>query len=83
MRKLFGKMTITYAAKTYTWELNGTVETQPYTVVTREGDCIGLKTRSPLKKDEDEVYRICFVGDDEYWVQTSVSDIVECFRRIR
>lgn len=83
MRTLFGKMTITYTATNHTWELDGTVETQPYTVVSRDGDCIGLKTRSALKKDQDEVYRICFVGDDEYWVEVTWSDVVECFRRVR
>jgi hypothetical protein len=83
MRKLFGKMTITYTATTFTYDLNGTVETLPYTVVSRNGDCIDCKTRGVIKKDEDEVVHICFVGADEYWVETSFSDVVECFRRIR
>src|SRR5688572_19032933 len=38
MRKLFGKMKVTFTDKTVTTEFDGVVETQPYQVVKRDAD---------------------------------------------
>jgi hypothetical protein len=81
LRKLFGKMKLTYSAKTVTSELDGTVDTQPYQIVRKEGDAIVVKSWSALSK-KDEEYRINFVGPDTYWVEVPQFSLTECFRRI-
>jgi hypothetical protein len=40
IRKLFGKMKITYTDATVTIELNGVVDTQPYQVVSKDGESV-------------------------------------------
>jgi hypothetical protein len=50
LRMLFGKMTVTYTATTVTSDLDGTVETQPYQVVSKDATSVQIKSPSPLLK---------------------------------
>ena len=82
MRELFGKMKVTYTDATITTELNGVVDTQPYQVVSRDGDSVVVKSWSALSK-KDEQWRLRFIGSDTYWVDVEQFALSECFRRIR
>jgi hypothetical protein len=82
MRKLFGKMKITYTDATITTELNGVVDNQPYQVVSRDGESVVVKSWSALSK-KDEQWRLRFIGSDTYWVDVEQFALSECFRRIR
>lgn len=81
LRTLFGKMKVTYTETTITTDFEGKVDTQPYQVVSKDGDTIMVKSWSALSK-QDEVYRIRFVGTDRYWVDVERFAMSECFRRI-
>jgi hypothetical protein len=82
MRKLFGRMKITYAATTFTTDLDGTVETHPYQVVSKDAESVVVKFRFSLT-NKDELFRIRFVGADTYWVDVEQFKLSECFRRIK
>lgn len=82
MRKLFGRMKLTYTADTITTELDGPPDTQPYQVVSKDGDSVVIKSWFALSK-KDEQFRIRFVGNDTYWVDVEQFSISECFRRIQ
>ncbi|MFL5329022.1 MAG: hypothetical protein ACJ8C4_08905 [Gemmataceae bacterium] len=81
LRKLFGKMTITYDKKTYTSNLEGTVDTEPITIVSKDSDSVSIKVKWALDNSE-KVIRIQFVGSDIYWVEIPGFDMRECFRRV-
>jgi hypothetical protein len=81
LRMLFGKMKVTYTATTVTSDLDGTVETQPYQVVSKDATSVQIKSPSPLLK-KDEVFRIRFVGPDTHWIDEPHFQVSECFRRI-
>jgi hypothetical protein len=84
MRKLFGKMRITYTARDLTSELSAVVETQPYQIVSKDGESVTIREYSPLEK-KDVVVRIRFVDADTYWVDVSneLFSLSECFRRVK
>lgn len=82
MRKLFGRLKVTYTDKTLTTDLDGKVETHPYQVVRQEGDSVVVKSWSDLSKKDEEV-RIQFVGNDTYWVHVPQANLRECFRRVK
>jgi hypothetical protein len=82
MRKLFGKMTITYAAKTYTTEFDGKLDTQPYQIVSKDRDSVVLKSWSPIENKEVQ-FRIRFTDSGTYWVDVESFAISECFRRVK
>src|SRR5262245_42353374 len=42
LRQLFGKMKITYTATTFTTDMDGTVETEPYEIVKKEATSVML-----------------------------------------
>ncbi len=82
LRPLFGKMKITYTETTITIDFEGKVDTQPYQILSEDGDTITIKSWSAFSK-QDEVYHIRFVGSDRYWVDVEQFAMRECFRRIR
>jgi hypothetical protein len=83
MRKLFGKLKITYTARDLTTDLNGVVETLPYQVVSKDAESVTIREYSPLEK-KDVVVRIRFVDADTYWIDVSneLFSLSECFRRV-
>ena len=82
MRNLFGKMVITYAAKTFTTDFDGKLNTQPYQVMSKDRDSVVLKSWS-FTANKDEQYRIRFTDSDTYWVDAEAFRISECFRRVK
>jgi hypothetical protein len=82
MRKLFGKMKITYTSRDMTVDLDGVVETQPYQVVSRDAESVSIREYSPLEK-KDVVVRIRFVDADTYWIDVETFSFSECFRRVK
>jgi hypothetical protein len=88
LRKLFGKLRVTYTHTTYSTELDGTTKTNSYevlgkdkhSVVTRELD------RKPFPLDGIELSEftvIQFDGPDSYWLCTKIGHIREHFKRVR
>ena len=82
LRKLFGKMIITYAAKTLTTELDGKLDTQPYQIVSKDRDSIVLKSWFAIS-NKDEQFHIRFTDSDTYWVDVEGFQVSECFRRVK
>lgn len=84
LRKLFGKMTITYTARDLTTNFDGTIETQTYQVVSKDAESVTIRTYSPFEK-KDATLRIRFVDADTYWVDESNEyfSFSECFRRVK
>jgi hypothetical protein len=90
MRKLFGKMKITYTTTTITSDFDGVVESQSYQVLSKDGDSIVVKYGfGPSNQEEEfrirfvgDTFRIRFVGGATYWVDTPKFNISECFKRI-
>jgi hypothetical protein len=81
MRKLFGRMKITYTKTTLTTDFDGSLDTQPYQVVSKDRDSVVIKSWFALSK-KDEQFRIRFIGSDVYWVDVEQFALSECFRRI-
>jgi len=80
LRKIFGRVKVTYTATTLTSDFDGVVETQPYQVVRKDRDSVVIKTRSPISKAEEE-FTIRFADSDTYWI--AAGQIMECLRRMR
>jgi hypothetical protein len=85
LRKLFGKLRITYTPTAYTTELDGVTESNPYEVLGRDRLSVVIREvptkPSPLELTEFTV--IHFDGPDAYWLYTKVGDIQEYFKRVR
>ncbi|MFO0810321.1 MAG: hypothetical protein U0746_16990 [Gemmataceae bacterium] len=82
LRQVFGKMKVTYTAKTVTVDFDGDVDTQPYQVVEKGIDIVVLKHWSKESK-KDEQFRIRFDDADTYWIDVPIFGIRECFRRVK
>ena len=63
LRKLFGKMKITYTDKMFTTELDGVVNSQPYQVISKDATSVVIKTKPDLL-NQDGLVRIRFIGND-------------------
>ena len=82
MRRLFGRMKVTYTETTATTDFDGNLDTQPYQVISKNEDSVVIKCWSAFSK-KDEQFRIRFVGSDTYWVDADQFAFSECFRRIK
>jgi hypothetical protein len=83
LRKIFGKLRVTYTETSYTTDLDGVKETTPYEVLGRDRTSVvirDLETR-PLTPTEFDV--IFFDGPDSYWVYAKLGGIQEYFKRVR
>lgn len=89
LRKLFGKLRVTYTATTYSTELNGTTETHKYEVLGKDKYSAVTRTveRKPSPLDDvmgrSEFTVIHFDGTDCYWVYAHDGGIREYFKRVR
>ncbi len=83
LRQIFGKTKVTYAAKTLTVNFaDGTTDTQPYRVVSRDAESVVVGWFfQPAKKDE--LFLIVFESADVYWLDVPGLQMRECFRRVR
>lgn len=87
LRKLFGKLRVTYTPTTYTAELDGAITTGEYEVLGK--DKVSVVTReverkpSPLDAFELSDFTVIhFDGPDSYWLHTKIGDIREYFKRV-
>jgi hypothetical protein len=88
LTSLFGKLRVTYTNLTYTTELDGHVETAPYTVLGLDEHSVVIRDDSVQIPDLDVLEmstfsKIHFDGSDAYWVITEIGGLTEYFRRIR
>jgi hypothetical protein len=85
LRRLFGKLRITYTTTTYTTELDGGTRSSRYEVLGRDKLSVVVRevepNSSPLEVTEFAVLH--FDGPDLFWVYTKVGGIREYFRRVR
>jgi hypothetical protein len=93
LRKLFGKLRITYMDRTFTTELNGQIEIRKYRVLGRDKQSVVIRELDPqpsldkllgpnIFTWESEFTVIQFDGPDAYWVHERVGDIREYFKRV-
>lgn len=87
LASLFGKLRVTYADATYTTELDGHIETAPYTVLGVDKNSAVIRDDSARNPDLDVLEmstfsKIHFDGPDSYWVFTEIGGLTEYFRRI-
>lgn len=85
LRKIFGKLRITYNKTTYTTALDGVTESNRYEVLGRDRLSVVIRdveaTPSPLEVTEFAV--IQFDGPDSYWLYSKMGGIAEYFKRVR
>jgi hypothetical protein len=85
LRKLFGKLRVTYTGRTCTTELDGVTESSRYEVLGRDKLSVVIREietkLSPLEVTEFAV--IHFDGPDSYWLYTKIGSIREYFKRVR
>lgn len=88
LRKIFGKMPITYTGDTLTSEFDGTVETSRYEVMGKDASSVAIRDLddkpSPLDGifELSEFHVIHFEGPDSYWLDSELGQIREYFRRL-
>jgi hypothetical protein len=82
LRKLFGRLRITYTATSLMTDLDGVQETERYQVVSQDGDSIVIREWFPASKKKEQQVRIRFIDKDTYWVDVEQFEISECFRRV-
>lgn len=85
LRKLFGKLRITYTETTYTTELNGVTESNRYEVLGRDKHSVVIREINPKPPilEVTEFGVIHFDGPDCFWVYTEVGGLCEFFKRVR
>jgi hypothetical protein len=89
LRKLFGKMRVTYTPTTYTTELDGTTASYTYEVLGKDKQSVVIHEvgRKPSPLDGvvalSEFAVIHFDGPDSYWLYTQIGGIREYFKRVR
>jgi hypothetical protein len=81
MRKLFGKMKVTFTANTVTTDMDGEFDTQPYHVISQAADSVTIKEYVAGKKGYF-VVRMRFEDADTYLVDAKLVNLAECFRRV-
>ena len=85
LRRLFGKLKITYTATTFTTELNGVTELNPYEMLGRDQHSVVIRELGPKPQgleDLSEFTVIYFEGPDVYWLHTQLGGVREYFKRI-
>ena len=89
LRKLFGRMRITYTPATYTVELGGTNDSHRYEVLGKDKHSVVIREvgRRPSAMDglfaQSEFSVIQYTGPDSYWLYTQIGGIREYFKRAR
>ncbi len=87
LENLFGKLKVTYTDTTITTELDGFVETIPYTVLGFDDHSVVVRNDSPPDPnmaifEMSSFSKINFDGEDSYRVTTEIGGITECFIRV-
>jgi hypothetical protein len=84
LRKIFGKLWVTYGDTACTTELDGVVESNRYEVLGRDKQSVVIREirPKPLPLELSEFVVIHFDGPDSYWLYTEIGGIQEYFRRV-
>ncbi|MDB5385192.1 MAG: hypothetical protein JWM11_838 [Planctomycetaceae bacterium] len=88
LRNLFGKLRVTYAATTYTSELDESVNTYSYQVLGRDRHSVVISDaankESPLDFLELSTFTVIhFDSPDSYWLNSEAGGMREYFKRVR
>ena len=85
LRKLFGRLRVTYYPTTYTTELDGVTESCRYEVLGRDKHSVAVREidPKPWPLELSEFTVIQFDGPDSYWLYTQIGGIREYFKRVR
>jgi hypothetical protein len=89
LRKLFGKLRVTYTSTTYTTELDDVTESHQYEVLGVDKHSVVIRevNRKPSPVDTifdpTEFTVIQFEGPDSYWLYSRIGCLRECFKRIK
>jgi hypothetical protein len=88
LRKLFGKLLVTYTPTTFTTELDGATQEYKYEVLGKDKHSVVIREIEPKPTPLDalnlsEFTVIQFDGPDSYWLYTSIGGIREHFKRLR
>ncbi len=88
LRKLYGKLRITYTGGTYTSDFDGSTETTRYEVLGKDDRSVVIGEIDPKPSELDEILQmsrftvIHFEGPDAYWIHVQHTDTREYFRRV-
>ncbi|WLD12547.1 hypothetical protein [Planctellipticum variicoloris] len=90
LRTLFGKLRVTYAAKSCTTEFDGTTDTRRYEVVAKDPSSVVIRDVDPapspleaLGLNLSKFAVLHFEGPDTYWLDSESGQYREFFRRVR
>jgi hypothetical protein len=87
LRKIFGKLRLTYTASVVKSEMNGTAETEKYEVLGKDKRSVVIrvprKTELPEALEGSEFTLIHFDGPDSYWIYIPLVNMREYFKRVR
>ena len=85
--KLLGKLKVTYNARICTSDMNGFVETIPYTVLAKDTNSVVIRDDSspnPIMASlgTSKFSTIHFEGNDAYWIMSEIGGFREYFSRV-
>jgi hypothetical protein len=85
LRKLFGKLRVTYTSTAFTTELDGVTESGRYEVLGRDKRSVVIREveSKPSLLEVSEFTVIYFDSPDSYWLYTKIGDVQEYFIRIK
>lgn len=81
LRKVFGRMSITYRNNRFTTEKDGVIETGTYRILSKRRKLAVIKVR-PVGAFKGQVFKIRFSAEDTYWVYLDEPGAWECFRKV-
>jgi hypothetical protein len=87
LSKLLGKLKITFDLNTMTTEMDGMMETLPYTILDKDAFSIVIRDDAPPNPEtsilETSKFAIIhFDGNDAYWVMSELGGFPEYFKRM-
>jgi hypothetical protein len=84
LRKLFGKVRLTFTNTTFTSELDGVTNSARYEVLARDKVSVVIRELDshPLLRDMSEFVVLHFDGPDSFWLYPA-GGIPECFKRVK
>lgn len=83
LRKLFGKLRITYTESAYTIDLEGFTRTRRYEVLGTDKGSVVIHDLGPQGLELSEFTVIHFDGPDSYSLMSSIGDTREYFKRVK
>ncbi len=82
LKKLFGKMKVTWIDDTFTTDWDGELDSGTYQIIRKDDEFIVVKSRL-AQSGKKQVFKIRFTDDNTYWVFLDQAWSWECFRRVK